>query len=203
MSRLTRKNLATLTMRQSPAPNFDTQSYTTATLSDSDTPRSVDTSYTEEIKEQTMLQKRQMAATKKRDDDTQSVASSSVSSLHFNELTHITDIEQLHTYHQTKLREIMKSNDLLKKQIKQLKKENQDNYRVKMIKNLRQQLREQQTICEALTNKLLNTGIAEKELNMLYDEVLSHCKLARPNATSQLKKDVSSITQTQHIFFCV
>lgn len=85
----------------------------------------------------------------------------------------------------------MKSNDKLKKEVKQLRKEGSDNYRVKQIKNLRQQLRETQSIADALTKTLMNkTGMAKEEMGELYDEILSQPKLSKPNNPVKLKKEV-------------
>jgi hypothetical protein len=85
----------------------------------------------------------------------------------------------------------MRSNDVLKKEVRQLRKEGSDNYRVKQIKNLRQQLRETQAISDALTRTLMDKAqMSADEVGELYDDILSQPKLAKPNNPVKLKKDV-------------
>jgi hypothetical protein len=91
---------------------------------------------------------------------------------------------------------LMKANDKLRKDLKQSAKEGQDNYRVKQIKNLRQQLREAQAIADGLTLELLNkTGMQKEDVNQLYDRILSQPKLAKPNNPVKLKKEVLLVQQ--------
>jgi hypothetical protein len=91
----------------------------------------------------------------------------------------------------------MRSNDVLRKEIKQLKKEGSDNYRVKQIKHLRQQLRETQSIADALTHQLMNkSGMSKDDIGELYDDILSQPKLAKPNNPVKLKKDVLLLQNT-------
>ena len=100
-------------------------------------------------------------------------------------------LEESNKLHRQKLTAIMASNNKLQKEIRQLRKEGSDNYRVKQIKNLRQQLRESQAIADALTHTLMNkSGMKQDEIGDLYDQILSQPKLAKPNNPVKLKKDV-------------
>jgi len=100
-------------------------------------------------------------------------------------------LEEANKLHRQKLMALMRSNDVLRKELKQARKEGSDNYRVKQIKHLRQQLRETQSIADALTHQLMaKSGMSKDEVGELYDDILSQPKLAKPNNPVKLKKDV-------------
>lgn len=100
-------------------------------------------------------------------------------------------IEELQRLHRQKVNALIRSNTLLKKELAQAQKEGQDNYRVKMIKALRQQLRESQALVDELTKQLMEKSrLSEDEVGEIFDQVLSQPKLAKPNNPAKLKKDV-------------
>jgi len=104
--------------------------------------------------------------------------------------------EEVAKLHRQKLMALMRSNSKLQAEIKQLRKEQSDNYRVKQLKNLRQQLRETQAIADELTRRLISKGgMNEDEVGELFDEVLSQPKLAKPNNPVRLRKDLVILQQ--------
>jgi len=102
--------------------------------------------------------------------------------------------------YQSKLRSLLKLNSIQQKKIIQLEKEQKDNYRVKMIKSLRQQLREAITINEMLLTKLYDFGIKSDQINSMYGDILSKFKLCRPSQPIQLKKElIQKDQQIKHL----
>jgi hypothetical protein len=63
---------------------------------------------------------------------------------------HSSELSEIKRVHERKIRSLIEANSQLKAQCTQLKREGQDNYRVKMIKNQKAHIRELETGGEAL-----------------------------------------------------
>mmetsp|Transcript_14682 Transcript_14682/g.28765 ORF Transcript_14682/g.28765 Transcript_14682/m.28765 type:complete len:307 (-) Transcript_14682:63-983(-) len=101
--------------------------------------------------------------------------------------------QDLQKLHNKKIRMLLKSNDALKAEIIQLKKEGHDNYRVKMIKNMKQQVRELQCHVETLKKALLSKGSTIDEIDDMMVAAVNAPKRLRPPSTEQLQKQIAQL----------
>jgi hypothetical protein len=102
-------------------------------------------------------------------------------------------IQELQQMHSQKVRTLLRSNDTLKKQMTQLKKEQKDNYRVKMIRNLRLKVRELESMNEVLKIHAMRKGATIDEIDDIYEGVLNEPKRARPVCPETLQREISDL----------
>lgn len=102
-------------------------------------------------------------------------------------------IQELQQMHSQKVRTLLRSNDTLKKQMTQLKKEQKDNYRVKMIRNLRLKVRELESMNEVLKIHAMRKGATIDEIDDIYEGVLNEPKRARPVRPETLQREISDL----------
>jgi len=88
---------------------------------------------------------------------------------------------------------LLKSNDALQKQVRQLQQAHKDNKRVQLITQLRTQLRESQALSDKFKTHLIQRGLTIDQVEQLVEEALNEPKRVRPRTTESWQRQVAEM----------
>jgi len=102
----------------------------------------------------------------------------------------------IHSSHNAKkIKSLLKSNEGLRREIVKLKEEGKDNHRVRVIKEMRVQVREQEAVIEALKSSMKEGGASEDDILAIIEDCTTQPKLARAPRVESLQRQVVTLTK--------